>query len=66
MSDSDATVNVRFASLNRPPSFDLECFVDDIEDPTEVIICPAGKTNEFSTEWIKSDHDWSFTLEECR
>lgn len=66
MKTFDASDRRRQQSSQALPRFDLEYLVDDIEEPSEVMIVPAGRRNRPDTEWIAADIRLAVPLEWVR
>ncbi|MFC4357455.1 hypothetical protein ACFO0N_05760 [Halobium salinum] len=53
-------------SLYALPRFELQCHLDDIDDPTEVTVFADTRTVELATQWISVDAGSAVSLEDVR
>lgn len=53
-------------SLYALPRFDLQCHVDDVDEPTEVTVFADTRTVELATGWIAIDAAHAVSLEDVR
>jgi hypothetical protein len=53
-------------SLYALPRFELQCHLDDVDDPEEVTVFAGTRTVELATGWISIDAAHAVALEDVR
>lgn len=53
-------------SLYLYPRFELQCHVDDVDEPTEVTVFTGTQTVELATQWVSIDAEHAVSLDGAR